>query len=54
MTGSSHIEQLKQKHTELDAKLQEALTHPSATDDEIAELKRQKLHLKDKIQELNG
>lgn len=49
MTLVSHIDQLKQKHVELENRLEEALQHPSVKDDEIAELKRQKLALKDKI-----
>ena len=36
MALSSHIEQLKQKHAELEDKLQEALRHPSANDEEIS------------------
>lgn len=51
MALSSHIEQLRQKHAELEEKLQEALRHPSANDEEIAEIKRQKLQLKDKIEQ---
>ena len=46
----SHIDSLKQKHTELETRLQDALKHPSTSDDEIVELKRQKLVLKDKIE----
>lgn len=52
MALSSHVEQLKQKHTELDQLLQEALRHPSTHDNEIVELKRQKLVIKDKLTEL--
>ncbi len=52
MSVVSHIDQLKQKHVELEAKIEEAMRHPSVKDDEIVELKRQKLALKDKISQL--
>lgn len=52
MALSSHIEQLKQKHGELETQLEEVMRHPSANDREIAELKRQKLLIKDKLKEL--
>ena len=54
MTLVSHIDQLKQKHIELEGKIEEAMRHPSTTDDQIAELKRQKLQLKDKINQLKS
>lgn len=54
MPLSTHIEQLKQKHVELENQLEEAMRHPSVSDDEIAEIKRQKLVLKDKIEKLNS
>ena len=54
MPLNTHIEQLKQKHVELETRLEEAMRHPSAKDDEIAKIKRQKLLLKDKISELNS
>lgn len=53
MALSSHIDQLKQKHEELEVKLEEALKHPSANDEEIAQIKREKLQLKDKIEQYN-
>ena len=49
MALESHIDQLKQKHIVLESKLEEAMRHPGTSDKEIAELKRQKLILKDKI-----
>lgn len=54
MSIVSHIDQLKQKHIELEGKIEEAMRHPSTTDDELAELKRQKLQLKDKINGLKN
>ena len=52
MAVDSHIEQLEQRHRELEARLDEILSHPSSDDMEIAELKRQKLQIKDRILEL--
>ena len=52
MAVDSHIEQLVQRHRDLEAKLDEMLTHPSANDTEVNELKREKLQLKDRISEL--
>ena len=52
MALGSHLEQLKAKHSELENRLEEALKHPGTRDDEIVELKRQKLLLKDKIQKI--
>lgn len=52
MALSSHVEQLKQKHSDLELKLEEVMRHPSTEDKEIAELKRQKLIIKDKLTEL--
>lgn len=49
MTLVSHLDQLKQKHHNLDLQLEDARKHPSVSDQEIAELKRQKLLLKEKI-----
>ena len=52
MAVDSHIEQLEQRHRELEARLDEILSHPSSDDMEIAEIKRQKLQLKDRILKL--
>ena len=54
MTLISHVEQLKQKHVELEGKIEEAMRHPSTSDDLISELKRQKLQIKDKILKLKN
>jgi hypothetical protein len=54
MSIVSHIDQLKQKHVELEGKIEEAMRHPSMSDGELAELKRQKLLLKDKINQLKN
>ena len=52
MPVGSHIEQLEQRHRELEARLDEVMSHPSADDMEVAQIKRQKLLIKDRISEL--
>lgn len=47
-----HIRQLEQKHQQLDVRLEEMLAHPSVDDAEIAEIKRQKLLIKDRLYKL--
>lgn len=49
MTLSTHIQTLEQKHQALEDKLLSLTTSPSIPDTEIAEVKRQKLQLKDEI-----
>jgi hypothetical protein len=52
MTIDSHIHQLELRHKELESKLEKVLASPSADDVEIADIKRQKLQIKDKIHAL--
>jgi hypothetical protein len=52
MALDSHIRQLEQKHQQLDVRLEEMLAHPSVDDAEIAEIKRQKLLIKDRLYKL--
>ena len=54
MTLVSHLDQLKQKHHNLEQQLENAMKHPSTSDQEIAEIKRQKLQLKDKIDKIRA
>ena len=54
MTIEAHIETLEKKHGVLEEQLQSAMLHPSADDTEIAELKRQKLRVKDQIERLRS
>lgn len=54
MSLSSHVEELKRKHQTLSDRVDDALKSPSATDAEIAELKKQKLQLKDEIERLSA
>jgi hypothetical protein len=48
----SHLAELENRHRALEDEINEALTHPSADDLKIAELKRRKLQLKDQIARL--
>ena len=47
---SNHIEALKAKHKNLSYQLDQELNHPSFSENRIAQLKRQKLILKEKIE----
>ena len=49
MAIEAHLAELERRHQALENEISEALTHPSADDLEIAELKRKKLHVKDEI-----
>jgi hypothetical protein len=52
MTTQARIDELEWRHHALEKQLAEALKHKSTDDLEIIELKRQKLHLKDEIEQL--
>ena len=54
MSLASHLEELQRKHGDVERELNEALTHPSADDLEIGNLKRRKLAIKDEIEKLKG
>ena len=49
MTLQAHLEELHAKHKALEAELADAMAHPASTDEEIHEIKRRKLKLKDEI-----
>ena len=49
-----HLEALKKRHAELDAKIAEELAHPMPDDMKIQEYKKQKLLAKQEIEELEG
>jgi hypothetical protein len=53
MSLATHLEELKRRHTDIERELDDALTHPSVDDLEIALLKRRKLAIKDEIAKLN-
>ncbi len=52
MTIQALLAELEQKHRALEAELDEARAHPAVDDLRVAELKRQKLQLKDEIERL--
>lgn len=54
MTIEAHIETLEKKHGALEQELHSAMLHPSTDDIQIAELKRQKLKVKDQIERLRS
>jgi hypothetical protein len=54
MALASHLEELQRRHGDIDREIDEALTHPSTDDLEIATLKRRKLALKDEIEKLKA
>jgi hypothetical protein len=54
MTVASHIVELKKKHEALSETVERAQRTPSISDAEIADLKKQKLKLKEEISRLTA
>lgn len=54
MSLTSHLEELRRKHSEIERELDEAMLHPSVDDLDIVSLKRRKLALKDEMERLRG
>jgi hypothetical protein len=54
MSIQAHLGELAAKHKALEADLAEAMAHPASTDNEIAELKRKKLKIKDEMSRLES
>ncbi|WP_102961165.1 YdcH family protein [Mangrovicella endophytica] len=52
MSLDTHLATLEQRHSALDDEISSALTKPAMSDEEIRELKRRKLQLKDEIERL--
>ena len=52
MAVEAHLAELEKRHQALEQEITEALTHPSADDLKIVELKRKKLQVKDEIARL--
>ncbi|MGC2410215.1 MAG: DUF465 domain-containing protein [Methyloceanibacter sp.] len=52
MALDAHLEELSDRHRALDRKIEEEMARPTADDLKIAELKRQKLRLRDEIERL--
>jgi len=53
MTISAHVQELRKKHAVLSTQVEEELRHPASDDLQIAELKKQKLRLKEEIERLS-
>ncbi len=53
MPLSGHLDELSSKHRVLERKLEQALSHPSTSNFELAQLKREKLKIKDEIRRLS-
>ena len=54
MTLQAHLSELLSKHKALETELADAIAHPASTDQEIAEIKRRKLKIKDEITRLEA
>jgi len=54
MSLSSHLEQLKKKHSNLSDEVEAAQRSPGTQDIQIAELKKEKLRLKEEITRLSS
>jgi hypothetical protein len=52
MALDAYLVELSERHRVLDRKIEEELARPTTDDFKIAELKRQKLRLKDEIERL--
>lgn len=52
MSVESHLAELERRHEALKREIQEAQSHPSFDELEVAQLKRRKLHIKDEIAKL--
>ncbi|MGG7516659.1 YdcH family protein [Allorhizobium undicola] len=52
MTIQAHLDSLAKKHGALEEKLHAALSSPSSDDNEILEIKRLKLRIKDEMERL--
>ena len=54
MSVSGHLEELKRKHEALSNQVEQEQRSPGSSDLEIAELKKQKLKLKEEIARLSA
>jgi len=52
MTVATHLAELAEKHRVLDRKIEQELSRPATTDQEIRRLKLEKLRLKEQIEKL--
>lgn len=53
MSVSSHLEELKRKHETLSVQVKSEQRSPASSDFDIAEMKKQKLKLKEEIERLS-
>ncbi len=54
MSVSAHLEELKRKHEALSEQVEQEQRSPGSSDLEVAELKKQKLRLKEEISRLSA
>ncbi|MEZ5724184.1 MAG: YdcH family protein [Paracoccaceae bacterium] len=54
MTVDAHIERLRERHDKISKAVEQAQRAPGASDFEIAEMKKEKLRLKEEIARLNA
>ena len=54
MTVASHIAELKRKHDHLSTAVEQAQRAPATDDLQIADMKKQKLRIKEQISRLQG
>ena len=54
MALQAHIRELSEKHSRLDAKIQQEIRSPSVDDTQIMALKRQKLKPKEELESLKS
>ncbi|MEI4260761.1 YdcH family protein [Roseovarius sp. D0-M9] len=54
MSLGSHIEELKKKHQDLSAKVDQAQRAPGVSTLDVAQMKKKKLKLKEEIARLSG
>ena len=49
MSMQSHLAELERRHAEMERKIEDAQLHPSTDSLQLADMKRQKLKIKDEI-----
>ena len=52
MSMQSHLAELERRHAEMERKIEDAQLHPSTDSLELADMKRQKLKIKDEIERI--
>lgn len=52
MSIQSHLAELQRRHAEIERKIEDAMLHPSTDSLELADMKRQKLKIKDEIERI--